>query len=203
MLGASQEYSAVGPQPLARLIESDSRRRTAGALVGGLVGLPVIGRWLARAARAPILLRVLSTRVTRLHAWLLRRTAGRMRRSWLFAAGQPVLALTTRGRRSGEPRTTAVACFAHGEDLVIAGMNLGVARHPAWALNLDADPQATIALKGQTIPVTAIRATGAQATELWQRWLDLQPSAAQFQALAGREIPLYLLKPRPTTPDSH
>jgi deazaflavin-dependent oxidoreductase (nitroreductase family) len=138
--------------------------------------------------------------VTRFHAWLLRRTGGRLRRSWLFAAGQPVLALTTIGRRSGRPRSTAVVGFAAGEDLALAAMNLGLERHPSWALNLEANPHATIEVRGQRIPVTATRATGEDAVRLWRRWVELQPSAEAFRQLAGREIPLFVLTRRdPTT----
>lgn len=181
------------PVSLAKLIEEDSRQRKFGVLLGWLVDLPLVGPPLARATRAPILIRFLSIRVTRFHALLLRRTRGRLRRSWLFAAGQPVVALTTRGRRSGLPRSTAVACFARGDDLVVAGMNLGVPRAPAWALNLEAHPDATIDVGGEKIPVTATRATGEEAAELWNRWVELQPSAAAFRELAGRDIPLFVL----------
>src|SRR2546421_1818427 len=121
--------------PLAGLVEIESRPRRLGSVLGWLAELPVIVRSLARATRALSKIRFLSTRVTRFHALLLRLTRGRLRRSWLFAAGQPVLALTTVGRRSGLPRSTAVACFTDGDDLVVAGMNLGLPRHPAWALN--------------------------------------------------------------------
>jgi deazaflavin-dependent oxidoreductase (nitroreductase family) len=142
------------------------------------------------------MVRVLSTRLTRFHAWLLMRSGGRLRRSWMFAAGQPVLALTTVGRKSGLQRSTAVACFVAGDDLVVAGMNLGVSRHPSWALNLDANPNATIELGGQTISVTGRRATGSDAGRLWRRWIALQPSAEAFQKLAGRDIPLFVLARR-------
>jgi deazaflavin-dependent oxidoreductase (nitroreductase family) len=156
----------------------------------------MIGPTVARITCAPIKIRFLSARITRLHASLLRLTRGRLRRSWLFAAGQPVLALTTTGRRTGLPRTTAVACFGHREDLVLAGMNLGLTHHPAWALNLQGNSEATIDIGGQTIPVTARRATGREAAELWQRWLQLQPSADAFRTLADRDIPLFVLTRR-------
>jgi F420H(2)-dependent quinone reductase len=181
---------------LAKLVETSSRRRRFGILLGLLVELPLIGPGLARITRAPIKVRFLSSRVTRIHASLLRLTGGRLRRSWVFAAGQPVLALTTTGRRTGLPRSTAVACFSHGEDLVLAGMNLGATHHPAWALNLQANREATIDISGQTIPVTATQATGDEAAKLWRRWLQLQPSAAAFRELADRDIPLFVLTRR-------
>jgi deazaflavin-dependent oxidoreductase (nitroreductase family) len=181
---------------LGSLIEAESRRRGFGIALGRLVDLPLIGALIARAARAPILLRSLSTRTTRLHARLLRGSGGRLRRSWFFAAGQPVLALTTTGRKSGQPRTTAVACFNYEGDLVLAGMNLGVPRHPSWAFNLDDDPMAKIEIHGEAIPVAARRAGGEEARRLWDRWVWLQPSARAFRDLAGREIPLYVLTRR-------
>jgi deazaflavin-dependent oxidoreductase (nitroreductase family) len=188
--------------PLARLVEADSRRRGFGVALGWLVELPIAGAWVARAARAPFGVGSLSSFVTRLHAELLRRARGRLRRSWLFAAGQPVMALTTVGRRSGAPRTTAVACFTDGDDLVVVGLNAGMPHDPAWALNLAAHPHATIEVAGQTIPVAAERATGDHAVRLWQRWSDLQPLSPAFRELAGREIPLFVLKRREqqTTP---
>jgi deazaflavin-dependent oxidoreductase (nitroreductase family) len=181
---------------LAKVVETESRPRRFGALLAWLVGLPVVGDWLARATRAPILIRPLSTRLTRFHAWLLRRTGGRLRRSWLLAAGQPVLSLTTVGRRSGQLRSTAVACFTYGDDLAVAGMNLGVARHPAWALNLEANPEATVGVGGETIAVRARGARGEEAAKLWRRWVELQPSAEAFRDLAGREIPMFVLTRR-------
>jgi deazaflavin-dependent oxidoreductase (nitroreductase family) len=119
-----------------------------------------------------------------------------MRRSWLFAAGQPVLSLTTIGRRSGETRTTAVACFVDGDDLVLAGMNLGLERNPAWALNLEAAPSATIEVAGQAIGVVGRRATGEEASRLWRRWVEIQPSADAVRRIASREIPLFVLTHR-------
>lgn len=163
--------------------------------MGWLVRLPVVGNMIARLTRLPNRLRA-SRRLTRFHAWLLRASGGRLRRSYLFAAGQPILSLTTTGRRSGLPRSTAVACFDTEGELVVAGMNLGLERQPAWALNLAANPEAVIHLGGAEIPVIARRAAGPDAERLWERWVELQPSAEAFQDLAGRDIPLFVLSAR-------
>lgn len=180
--------------PLGPLVSELSRPRGIGLLLGWAVDLPVIGGILARALRAPLQLTQVSARVTRVHAWLLRRSRGRLRRSWLFAAGQPVLSLTTIGRRTGQERSTAVACFIDGDDLVIAAMNLGRGSNPGWSHNLTSEPRAVIEVAGERIPVVARRAVGSDADRLWRRWVELQPSAAAFQNLAGREIPIFVLK---------
>lgn len=183
--------------PLAKLIEGDSRARFAGVLVGWLVNTPLVGSWVGKALRAANRLPFVRTRVTPFHAWLLRRAGGRLRRSWLFAAGQPVMSLTTTGRRSGEPRSTVVTCFTYGDDLAVAAMNLGAARNPSWAWNLEANPEAIIELEGEAIPVTARKAEGDEAAR-WRRWVDVQPSAIGIRDLTGRDIPLFVLSHRRT-----
>ena len=60
----------------------------------------------------------------------------------------------------------------------------------------EADPRARITVRGKTIDVMARRATGAERSRLWQRWLELQPSAEAFRELAGREIPIFVLARR-------
>src|SRR5687767_6730493 len=95
---------------------------------------------MAKRLRSFTRYRRLQPLVGRVQAALVRRSGGRWRRSRLMAAGQPVLALTTTGRRSGEPRTTMVAYMRHANGYASAGLNLGSPRDPAWALNLKAHP---------------------------------------------------------------
>jgi deazaflavin-dependent oxidoreductase (nitroreductase family) len=72
-------------------------------------------------------------------------------------------------------------------------MNLGRTSHPAWALNLQANPQAQIDIGGRTLEVAARLAEGDEREGLWRRWLELQPSADAFREISGREIPLFVL----------
>jgi deazaflavin-dependent oxidoreductase (nitroreductase family) len=137
-----------------------------------------------------------TTRFTRLHAVLLRLARGRLRRSWLFAAGQPVMGLTTIGRRSGTKRTTTVTAFCCGDRLAAAGVNLGLERNPGWSYNLEANPDAWITLRGRTIPVRARKAVGEEWEELWAQWIHVQPSAKTWAQLAGRQVPIFVLEPR-------
>src|SRR5919199_61512 len=81
---------------------------------------------------------------TRLHAWLLRRTGGRLGRRFL---GIPVLVLRTTGRRSGEPRESPMFFLAHRDGWAVMAANAASKRPPAWFLNLEAEPDAE-ALRG-------------------------------------------------------
>jgi deazaflavin-dependent oxidoreductase (nitroreductase family) len=185
------------PAPrLADLVAELSRPRGLGVLFGRLVSLGAPGRGIARLARAGVRLRWPTTRFTRFHGRLLRVTRGRMRQSWLFAAGQPVMALTTVGRRSGHEHTTAVTAFCHHSTLACAAMNLGLERDPGWSHNLKANPEAWISLRGKTVPIRARSAAGAEWSALWRRWVQVQPSVEVFAQLAGRHIPIFVLEPR-------
>jgi deazaflavin-dependent oxidoreductase (nitroreductase family) len=139
--------------------------------------------------------RWLTTRFTRLHAAALRAAGGRIRRSYVFAAGQPVLSLTTVGRRTGLARSTALAYFREGSALVVTASNLGSERDPQWSRNLEANPTATVVLDGKRRDVRARRVTGQEAERLWTKWVELQPAAESFRRVAGRPIPVFILKP--------
>lgn len=105
------------------------------------------------------------------------------------------MSITTTGRRSGKPRTTAVAYFRDGEAVVTTAANLGSERDPAWALNLEANPCATVVIRGERRRVRARRARGEERERLWARWAELQRPAEAVQAIAGREIPVFVLEP--------
>ena len=151
---------------------------------------------LARSARMLTRPRPLVTRFTRAHAWLLRRSRGRIRRSTVLAGGMPVLSITTSGRRTGKRHSTVVAYMRDEDRLVVTAANLGHERPPAWFLNLMALPNAEVELEGRRIQVIARRAKGHEAAELWRRWLELLPGADAFRAIADREIPIVVLEPR-------
>jgi deazaflavin-dependent oxidoreductase (nitroreductase family) len=111
------------------------------------------------------------------------------------AGGQPVLALTTTGRRSGAERTTTLAYLRDGNGYAVSALNLGSDRHPAWCLNLRQDPRALVHVNGKDVTVHAREAHGEQAERLWQRYFERLPAAANFRRLASREVPIFVLEP--------
>jgi F420H(2)-dependent quinone reductase len=139
---------------------------------------------------------------TRLHAWVYRRSGGRLLGRM---AGQPVLLLQTTGRRSGQTHTTPVQYLADGDTFVVVASNAGTARPPAWYLNLRANPHAEIDVGGRSVDVRAQEATGQERAELWQRLTAANRYLERAAHKAGRELPLIALvaatptAPRPAT----
>jgi F420H(2)-dependent quinone reductase len=150
---------------------------------------------LARFLRSLTRFRRVQPKVGRVHAAVLRRSRGRLRRSLLLAGGQPVLALTTTGRRSGTPRSTVVAYLRHGDAYAIGALNLGSDRDPAWCLNMRADPRASIIVNGEHKAVRARQATGEEAERLWQAFIDRLSTIASSLRLARRDVPMFVLEP--------
>lgn len=150
---------------------------------------------LARTVRLLTRPRPIFTAFTRLHARVLRLSRGRIRRSVLLAGGQPVLSLSTIGRRSGQSRSTVVAYMRDGGAYVVTAVTLGSERDPAWFLNLDADPRGEIDVEGSRIAVVARRAKGSERQHLWDLWLERLPATEAFSEIAGREIPVLVLEP--------
>ena len=138
--------------------------------------------------------RFIATRATRLHARILRMSGGRLKRSFLFAGGQPVLALTTTGRKSGAARSTVIACMLDGDDLVVVPSYAGLDRPPAWWLNLQANAHAEVDFRGGHRVVRARRASAEEESRLWPRILEQYSGFEQYRRMANREIPVVILE---------
>jgi deazaflavin-dependent oxidoreductase (nitroreductase family) len=121
-----------------------------------------------------------------------RETGGEVGYLW---NGVPTLLLTTTGRRTGEPRTSALIFARHGEDyLVVASMG-GAPTHPQWYLNLTAHPQAEIQVQARHLPVVARTASKAEKPALWPVVTGVWPSYDVYQSRTQRDIPVVVLSP--------
>lgn len=108
----------------------------------------------------------------------------------------PVLLLTTTGRRSGALRTAPVLYIRDGESYIVIGSNAGNDRGPAWALNLQAIPEAEVQVRGARQPVIAHLATGHERSRLWQLMNDQYTGFDEYMQSTSREIPVFVLQPR-------
>ena len=112
-------------------------------------------------------------------------------------AGLPVLDLTTTGRKSGHKRTTHLISIPIGDTLALLGTNFGQASTPAWALNLEADPRATVSYRGVSREVVARPATPAEADEVFALAGRFYPGYLSYRARVGstRRIRAFVLEP--------
>ena len=110
--------------------------------------------------------------------------------------GTDILLLTTTGRTSGEERTTPLIHRADGDRYVIIASQGGRPEHPGWFKNLDADPNATIQVKADVIPVVAAVAEGDERERLWKYLAEVWPAYETYQQRTERQIPVVLLTPR-------
>jgi deazaflavin-dependent oxidoreductase (nitroreductase family) len=127
------------------------------------------------------------------HVRVYRETGGERGYDW---RGAKVLLLTTTGRTSGEERTTPLIHGVDGDRWVIIASKGGAPDHPAWYLNLQADPNVTIQVGPDVIPATARTAEGEERARLWTAMLDEWPAYADYQSSTDREIPVVVLERR-------
>jgi len=126
------------------------------------------------------------------HIRAYRETNGEVGHIW---NGATSLLLTTTGRRSGEPRTSALIYAKDGDDyLVVASMG-GAPMHPAWYLNIEANPKAEIQVLADRIPVTARTATPEEKPRLWDIVREQWPNYDVYQGRTDRDIPVVVLTP--------
>ncbi|WP_278235775.1 nitroreductase/quinone reductase family protein [Isoptericola sp. AK164] len=136
----------------------------------------------------------------RLVRWFNGLALRRIRRRGGRVLGMRLLALTTVGRRSGQPRTIPLAWFPGGEDrwYVVASAN-GAATNPAWYLNLAARPDdVEIVVDGETVPVRARELQGPERDEVWGRIKDSASQFATYERATDRHIPVVELTRRDT-----
>ena len=112
--------------------------------------------------------------------------------------GRRTLVLTTRGRKTGKARRTALIYGRHGESYVLVASNAGSRHHPAWYLNLVANPEALVQVGADRFTATARTALPDERAALWPLMVAEFHMFDRYQVKAGgREIPIAILEPKP------
>lgn len=111
-------------------------------------------------------------------------------------SGVYTLLLTTRGRRSGKLRRTAMIYERDGDAFVIVGSNGGSKRHPAWYLNLKANPQVRVQVGSDAFAAIARTAGPDERPRLWSKMNAIWPEYEKYQTRCKREIPVVVLERR-------
>lgn len=108
----------------------------------------------------------------------------------------PVLELVTTGRKSGERRAVLLTSpYREGDTIVVVASRGGDHHHPAWYLNVVADPNVDVVMQGRSRPMHAHVATPDERARLWPLVTTAFPHYAGYQRKTEREIPLVLLTP--------
>ncbi|GAA3447121.1 nitroreductase family deazaflavin-dependent oxidoreductase [Planomonospora venezuelensis] len=108
--------------------------------------------------------------------------------------GVPTLLLTTRGRKTGKLRRTALIYGGDGGRHLLVASNGGSAEHPAWYLNLVADPEVHVQVGAERFAARARTATAEEKAELWPIMAELFPMYDRYRAKTSRDIPLVILE---------
>ena len=108
--------------------------------------------------------------------------------------GRPTLLLTTRGRRSGEAHTLPLIYGRDGDRLLIVASRGGAPNHPSWYLNLLADPEVEVQVKGDRFRARARTAGPDEKPGLWKTMVGEWPEYDAYQERTEREIPVVVLE---------
>jgi deazaflavin-dependent oxidoreductase (nitroreductase family) len=107
--------------------------------------------------------------------------------------GLPTLLLTTRGRKSGKQRRTALIYGKDGDNYIVVASRGGHAKHPAWYLNLVEDPVVEVQVGSDKFSAQAHTATAEEKVRLWPLMTAIFPTYNSYQAKTKRDIPVIVL----------
>jgi deazaflavin-dependent oxidoreductase (nitroreductase family) len=126
-------------------------------------------------------------------------TGGRLGLRKATATQWGMMCLRTVGRRSGEERKAILGYLEDGQDLVTLAMNGWGDADPAWWLNLQANPDATVDLPGGCRAVRGRAADKDERPRLWARWAAYNKDGDLdgYAARRSRETAVVILSPRP------
>ena len=136
----------------------------------------------------------------RAHAWLYRRSGGKIGANWRIGAGAkkpvPTLLLEHRGRKSGKTFASPLVYITDGDDVVVVASMGGRDENPQWYHNLVADPDVHIEMGRDRRAVHAVVAGLEEKARLWPKLVEAYADFDAYQSWTDRDIPVIILKPR-------
>jgi deazaflavin-dependent oxidoreductase (nitroreductase family) len=127
--------------------------------------------------------------VVSLHIFLYRLLRGQL-------VGSNTILLTTTGRKSGAPRTTPLLYIPDGDTYVVVASYGGSDKHPAWYLNLSANPRVLVEDHGRRVETVATTIpTGEEYTQLWKRLVAIYAPYESYKRRTTRTLPIVRLTP--------
>lgn len=108
--------------------------------------------------------------------------------------GTTVLILTTTGRRSGEKRPVPLIYQPYADKLLVVASKGGADEPPSWYLNLEANPEVEVQVKGDRFTARARAATPEEKPDMWRTMVATWPDYDNYQKKTSREIPVIVLE---------
>lgn len=104
------------------------------------------------------------------------------------------LLLTTRGRRTGKLRRTALIYGRDGDDYLVVASQGGAPEHPAWYLNLLAEPEVQVQVGAEKFTARARTAGPEEKPRMWRTMTATWPAYDDYQRKTDRDIPVVVLE---------
>jgi deazaflavin-dependent oxidoreductase (nitroreductase family) len=129
------------------------------------------------------------------HVRAYRETGGERGYDW--KRGTKILLLTTKGRKTGEERTTPLIQRTDDGRWVVVASKGGAPDHPSWFKNIEANPDdVEIQVRDERIPVRPSVAEGEERDRLWKHMAEVWPDYDKYQERTDREIPVVVFERR-------
>jgi deazaflavin-dependent oxidoreductase (nitroreductase family) len=109
-------------------------------------------------------------------------------------ARQPLLLLHHRGARTGTERVNPLAYLELDDGYAIFGSKGGAPTNPDWVYNVLANPDATVEVGTETVPVRAHLASGTERKTIWEEQKRRNSAFAEYERKTSREIPVIVLE---------
>ena len=126
------------------------------------------------------------------HVERYRETNGAEGHEW--RPGVYTLILTTKGRRSGQPRPTPLIYGTHDGDHLVVASKGGSDEPPAWYRNLTDNPDVEVQVGDDRFRARARPAGSEEKPALWRTLTDVWPGYDEFQQRTDRDIPVVVLE---------
>jgi deazaflavin-dependent oxidoreductase (nitroreductase family) len=107
--------------------------------------------------------------------------------------GNDALLLTTRGRRTGRLRRTALYYGRDGERYVLVATAARGGGDPSWYLNLLHNPAVVLQVRSEIFAAIATPATASERPRLWRLMVDVVPKYPVYEMRAGRDLAVVIV----------
>ncbi len=108
--------------------------------------------------------------------------------------GASMLILHTTGAKTGRELVTPLVHHQEGDELHIYASAGGADHHPAWYHNLVANPDVTVEVGTETLPMRARVTTGGERDRLFAEQVERAPGFGAYQRKTTRVIPVIVLE---------